>query len=196
MWSTLYAPGLRPRTRLFMLALPWRGCRPPDPSRENQYQTLRFLRHGFWAGRQSSMFGVWVAPAASKTIPEAGGRSPPPFGMVFGAAGAAQTPKIDDFRPALKPYIRNPSDYRPKASYELAPCSQTDHHVGATVGHFRKQLRARRVSRNWGSTDVGAPVGYQLANHRPRVLSLYQGGSLTRHDLRLNKGDIQWPQTL
>ncbi len=36
-------------------------------------------------------FGVWAAPAAPKTIPEGGGRSPPPFGMVFGAAAAAQT---------------------------------------------------------------------------------------------------------
>ena len=29
--------------------------------------------------------------------------------MVFGAAGAAQTPKIDDLRPAKKTCIKNPS---------------------------------------------------------------------------------------
>ncbi len=29
--------------------------------------------------------------------------------MVFGAAGAAQTPKISDFQPAQKPCIKNPS---------------------------------------------------------------------------------------
>jgi hypothetical protein len=28
--------------------------------------------------------------------------------MVFGAAGAAQTPKLDDFWPAQKPCIKNP----------------------------------------------------------------------------------------
>ncbi len=45
----------------------------------------------------------------TKTIPEGGGLRPPPSGMVFGAAGTAQTPNIDDFRPAPKPYIKNPS---------------------------------------------------------------------------------------
>ena len=44
--------------------------------------------------------GVWRAPAAPNTIPEDGGRGPPPFGMVVGLAGAAQAPDIDDFRPA------------------------------------------------------------------------------------------------
>ena len=59
---------------------------------------LGFLLPALWADRQSSIFGVWAASAAPKTIPRGWGRSPPPFGMVFGAAGAAQTPKIDDFR--------------------------------------------------------------------------------------------------
>ncbi len=45
-------------------------------------------------------FWVWAAPAAPETIPEGGERRPPPFGMVFGAAGAAQTPKINDSWPA------------------------------------------------------------------------------------------------
>ena len=32
-----------------------------------------------------------------------------PSGIFFGAAGAAKTPKIGDFRPAQKPCIENPS---------------------------------------------------------------------------------------
>ena len=52
-----------------------------------------FLIHGFWAGRESPILGVSSAPAVQKTIPEGGGRRPPPVGMVFGAAGAAQTPQ-------------------------------------------------------------------------------------------------------
>ncbi len=36
-----------------------------------------------------------------------GGRSPAPSGMVLGATGAAQTPKIGEFRPAQKPCIKN-----------------------------------------------------------------------------------------
>jgi hypothetical protein len=54
--------------------------------------TLGFFIHGFWAGRKSSIVGVWAAPVAPKTIPEGGERSPAHFGMVLGAAGAAQTP--------------------------------------------------------------------------------------------------------
>jgi hypothetical protein len=44
-----------------------------------------------------------------KSMPKCGGRSPPYFEMAFGAPGAAQTPKICDFRPAQKPCIKNPS---------------------------------------------------------------------------------------
>ncbi len=40
----------------------------------------------FWAGRKSSIFGLWAAP---KTIPK-----PPPSGIFLGAAGVAQTQKI------------------------------------------------------------------------------------------------------
>jgi hypothetical protein len=42
-------------------------------------------------------------------MPKCGGRSPPYFGMAFGAAGAAQTPKTHDFRPAQKSCIKHPS---------------------------------------------------------------------------------------
>jgi hypothetical protein len=51
---------------------------------------------GFWAGRASSISGIWAAPAAPKTMPKGGELRPPPFGMVLGAAGAAQTPEIGD----------------------------------------------------------------------------------------------------
>jgi hypothetical protein len=70
--------------------------------------TLEFLIYDSWAGRESLIFGVWAASASPKTIPEGGGRSPPPSGMVFGAAGAAQTPQIGDFRPAEKSCIKSP----------------------------------------------------------------------------------------
>ncbi len=62
----------------------------------------------FW-GRESSVLGVWVAPAAPKTMSEGGGRSPPHFEIVFGAAGAVKTPKFEDLRPAPKTCIENPS---------------------------------------------------------------------------------------
>ena len=39
------------------------------------------------------MFGAYAAPAAPKTIPGGEGLRAPPLGIVFWAAGAAQTPK-------------------------------------------------------------------------------------------------------
>ncbi len=71
--------------------------------------TLGFLIHGFLAGRKSSIWGIWGAPAAQKTMSKGGGLRAPPLGMVLGAAGAAQTPKFDDVRPAQKPCIENQS---------------------------------------------------------------------------------------
>ncbi len=44
--------------------------------------------------------GVEAAPAAPKIMPEGGGLRPPPSGIVFGAGGAATTPKIDELQPA------------------------------------------------------------------------------------------------
>ncbi len=45
---------------------------------------------------------------ARKPLPKGGARSAPPVGMVFPAAGAAQTPKIGDFWSAQKPCFKNP----------------------------------------------------------------------------------------
>ncbi len=47
---------------------------------------------------KSSILGVETAPGAPETIQKGGGRRPLPFGMVLGAPGAVQTPKIDDIR--------------------------------------------------------------------------------------------------
>ncbi len=41
--------------------------------------TPGFLIHEFWAGRKSSISGVWGAPGASKPIQNYAGRSPPYF---------------------------------------------------------------------------------------------------------------------
>ena len=55
-------------------------------------------------------FAVWAAPAAPNTIPEGGGAEALHLLEGFwGAAGAAETPQIDDFRPAQKPCIKHPS---------------------------------------------------------------------------------------
>ena len=47
--------------------------------------------------QKSLIFGIWRAPGATETIPKGGGLRPPPLGTVFGAPGAVQTSKIDDF---------------------------------------------------------------------------------------------------
>ncbi len=64
------------------------------------------------AGRRSAIFGVGAAPAAS----------PPHFGMVLGAVGAAQTPKIDDLQMAQKPCIDSPSvEFVPNSPLKAGP---------------------------------------------------------------------------
>ena len=45
---------------------------------------------------KSSILGVWTAPGASETTPKGGALRASPFGVVVGAPGAVQTPKIDD----------------------------------------------------------------------------------------------------
>ncbi len=89
------------------------GCGPatgaPNLCLRQLLSALGFLIHGFWAGRESPIFGVWAAPAAPKTIPKGGGRRPPPSGMVFEATEATRTRKINDFRPTQKQCIKNSS---------------------------------------------------------------------------------------
>ena len=50
-------------------------------------------------GRKSVILGVWAALGAPETLPKGGELRPPPFARVSGAPGAAQTPKMTDFRP-------------------------------------------------------------------------------------------------
>ncbi len=65
--------------------LPSRGC-----TLGGKFQVFK--------GRKSVILGVWAAPGARETIPLGGGLRPPPFGRVSRAAGAAQIPKMTDFR--------------------------------------------------------------------------------------------------
>ncbi len=58
------------------------------------------------SGSEIGHFGVWAAPGAPETLPEGGGRSPPPFGR------AAQAPKTTDFRP-LK-HLKSPPKVQPR----------------------------------------------------------------------------------
>ena len=51
---------------------PQNGSPPKAP-------TPGFLIHEFWAGRESSISGVWAAPGTPKTIQKYGGLRPPYF---------------------------------------------------------------------------------------------------------------------
>jgi hypothetical protein len=55
------------------------------------------------------MFGVSAAPSGPKTISKGRGEAPHLLDWFLGAGGAAQTPKLDDLRPAQKPCIKSPS---------------------------------------------------------------------------------------
>ena len=56
-------------------------------------------------------FGGLGSHGSPKNHSSRRGRSPPLFGMVFPAAGAAQTQQVDNFLPAQKPCSENPSVY-------------------------------------------------------------------------------------
>ncbi len=62
--------------------------------------TLGFLMRGFWVGRTVDFWGLGGTGGPKNTSKLWGAK-------VFWAAGAAQTPKIDDFRPAQKACIKN-----------------------------------------------------------------------------------------
>jgi len=62
----------------------------------------------FFTDLKSWILGVWASPGGRETLPNAGGRSPPPFWKVSRLAGAVKTPKIDDFRSVKKSYFNNP----------------------------------------------------------------------------------------
>jgi hypothetical protein len=66
----------------------------------------RVLDTWFLVNRNSSIFEVHGPRRPQKPCQTVGGR--PPFGMVSGAEGAAQTPNIDDFRSTKKPCMKNP----------------------------------------------------------------------------------------
>ncbi len=62
---------------------------------------MAVLWHGnvkLFKGRKSAIFGVWAALGALETLQKGGGLCPPPFARVSRAPGAAQTPKMTDFR--------------------------------------------------------------------------------------------------
>ncbi len=130
--KTLLKPGLGGRPEIAHLwgSGPWGhdGRSQEEAMRQatkklSKQVDLGFVIHGFGAGRKSTNFGVWAAPAAPQTLPQ-GGVLRPPSGMVFGAAGAAQTPNIDDFRPAQKPCMKNPSvDMTSRVNEGLATAS-------------------------------------------------------------------------
>ncbi len=48
-------------------------------------------------GPGNHRFGVRTAPWVPETTPKGGARNAPLVGVVSGATGAAQTPKVDDF---------------------------------------------------------------------------------------------------
>ncbi len=65
-----------------------------------------FLIHGFWASRKSSIFVIWAAPAAPKTIPTGEGLGPPRFSAPPGPPGPQ---KLTIPGPAQEQCIKNPS---------------------------------------------------------------------------------------
>ncbi len=62
------------------------------------FEWLSNFELGFKIGNRS----FWGSVRPRGTLPKGGGLRPPPFARVSGAPGAAQTPKMTDFRPLQK----------------------------------------------------------------------------------------------
>ncbi len=60
---------------------------------------------------------VCAAPGALETLEKCGGPRPPPFARVSGAPGAAQTPKMTDFRSLNSFHISYPSKVQPRLTH-------------------------------------------------------------------------------
>jgi hypothetical protein len=108
---------------------------------------LWFSIIGFWAGRRSSILGVWAAPAAQQTIPKGGGRSPPPSGMGFRAAGAAKTSKIIDCRPAPKPCIKHFNVFGLPSSWDRSRSPPPSGRVEGAAGGSRDVVLSQEAGR-------------------------------------------------
>ena len=83
--------------------------RPTPTKKTNRGTTFtgKFLFIRPKSGPEMVNFWGLAGPGARETLSKGGGLRPPPFGMVFEAAGAAQIPKIGDFRPAQQPCIES-----------------------------------------------------------------------------------------
>ena len=72
---------------------------PQDPLGKGEERSCTLgWNFELFKGRNSVILGVWAAPGAPETLPKGGGPRPPPFARVSGAPGAAQTPKMTNFR--------------------------------------------------------------------------------------------------
>ncbi len=96
---------------------------PPEAKfgrKATTYQKSRAWWIGF--GRKSSNFVVWAATAAPKAIPEGGGRSPPPSGMV--CWGRRGRPDPLDLRFPAGPktmYSKPMCNFKPQTRARLGP---------------------------------------------------------------------------
>ncbi len=91
-------PSPEPQNRKSCPAKVWSGGPAIKPKRGCTLAGSKVF--DFVKDRKSVILGVWAAPGAPETRSKGGGRSPPPFGRISGAPGAAQTPKMTDFRPS------------------------------------------------------------------------------------------------
>jgi hypothetical protein len=83
----------------------------PKCPRATQKVAYAWVPNTCFSGRPgiADFWGLGGPGGPQQLFQKVGGRSAQPFGTFFGAAGAAQTPRVDDLRPAQQPCIKNPS---------------------------------------------------------------------------------------
>jgi hypothetical protein len=159
---------------------PWGPRRPPSPGNNQEFSygfsgrhhTLGFVMHGFWAGKQSSILGVWAAPAAPKAIPKSGkgGFANHRLAWLFGPPGP---PRLQNRRFPAGPQAmdKNPSLVRAATKsccrlFETAPCLFGAH--GPTGGRWL----------HLGHREVAQPVPHPdfEIQRFPKPVRVYLGG--------------------
>jgi hypothetical protein len=91
---------------------------------------------------------VWEAPGAPETLPKGGGLRPPPFARVSGGPGAAQTPKMTDFRLLTNYKILQPSNVQPRSEGWLSAGSALGWKgTASSVKHHRVPQARSRIGR-------------------------------------------------
>ncbi len=118
--------------------------------------------------RKSVILGVWAAAGAPEILAKGGGRSPPPFGKVSGAPGAAQNPKMNDVRPLQNLQFRIKVQPRRCEIKAKTRANEAQSEAIRRSGGPRSPALAKRIKKAAQQTLLAVP-SFQLNSKGPEI---------------------------